>query len=70
MVERAKVHLVGDGAHLDRHTPLPREEFGHRVARESEAVADSRRVQEQRVQHVLVHLCAFLVFRWSEEKWK
>ena len=60
-------YLVGDGAHLERHPVQPGQILGHRVAQNSKAVADAGGVEEQGVQHVLVHLCALLICVKTED---
>lgn len=64
------VYLVRNGAHLHRHAPLPGQKLGEGVSRQGESMANTRRVQQQSVQHVLIHVRTLQVFAADAHKSK
>lgn len=61
-------YLVGNGAHFHRHAPLPGQKLGEGMSGQGEPVADTRRVQQQSIQHVLIHLRTLHVFTADAHK--
>lgn len=56
------MYLVGDGAHFHRHASLPGQKFCERMSRQGKPMADTRRIHQQSIQHVLIHICTLQVF--------
>lgn len=67
-VTYSDVYLVGNGAHLHCHASLPGQKFGEGMSRQGKSMADTRCVQQQSIQHVLIHVCTLQVFVAEDAK--